>query len=575
MKKYILSGSTLALLLLFFPAAHASWLIDPVKFSQSLHAQISCRDCHPEIGGQSLHPDPADVDKKLSEFFTPEQCTVCHDDITENLSQGTHGSLNVTDPKRYQNCLPCHNPHYEHRAAETPDGRPERPEFSTEDLACLDCHATPQGDDPQRNQKVFQLCFQCHAQGDTQPRRITGRLVPLIDINAYQSVAHAGINCLTCHPRAASFAHNTQKPPNCRQCHPRHDEKVTHDAHLNVACPACHLSEVRPVKIQKTGRIQWQSERNLRSPLKIHDMRSRKPPASCRRCHVKGNTIGAAAMVLPAKSILCMPCHAATFSVGDTATIAALAVFLFGLFMTFSYVLSGSIHNTSDSGLLPRFLAMVFSGIKGLFSAKFTTIVKALILDALLQRRLFQRSVSRWAVHSLIFFPFVFRFSWGMIALLASLLSPGSSWFWFMLDKNNAVSAFLFDLTGLMILIGIALALLRGFKQADRPEDLPDQDRIALGLIGAVVSVGFFLEGLRIAMTGSPHDSAYAFVGYGIHLLFAGSGSANQIFGYVWYLHAVLTGAFIAYLPFSRLLHVIMAPIVLAMRAAAAGEHRL
>jgi nitrate reductase gamma subunit len=36
----------------------------------------------------------------------------------------------------------------------------------------------------------------------------------------------------------------------------------------------------------------------------------------------------------------------------------------------------------------------------------------------------------------------------------------------------------------------------------------------------------------------------------------------------VWYIHAILTGAFIAYLPFSRLMHIIIAPVVLAINAA-------
>jgi nitrate reductase gamma subunit len=47
-----------------------------------------------------------------------------------------------------------------------------------------------------------------------------------------------------------------------------------------------------------------------------------------------------------------------------------------------------------------------------------------------------------------------------------------------------------------------------------------------------------------------------------------------DVYGYVWYMHAILTGAFIAYLPFSRLMHIIMAPVVLAMNAATVQDHR-
>jgi nitrate reductase gamma subunit len=116
------------------------------------------------------------------------------------------------------------------------------------------------------------------------------------------------------------------------------------------------------------------------------------------------------------------------------------------------------------------------------------------------------------------------------------------------------------------------LAVRRGLKPAERPGDLPPQDRLALGLIGGIVVIGFVLEGMRMAMTGHPPGSGFAFVGYIFSLLFGGSSTVND-YGYVWYLHAILTGAFIAYLPFSRLFHIIAAPIVLLMNSAQKFEH--
>jgi hypothetical protein len=72
---------------------------------------------------------------------------------------------------------------------------------------------------------------------------------------------------------------------------------------------------------------------------------------------------------------------------------------------------------------------------------------------------------------------------------------------------------------------------------------------------------------MRIAMTGYPPGSSWSFVGYPISIFWAGA-TWTGVYGYVWYLHAVLTGAFIAYIPFSRLAHIIIAPVVLAMNAA-------
>ena len=76
-------------------------------------------------------------------------------------------------------------------------------------------------------------------------------------------------------------------------------------------------------------------------------------------------------------------------------------------------------------------------------------------------------------------------------------------------------------------------------------------------------------------MTGYPPGSRFALAGYGISLLFKGVEGLTGIYGYVWYLHAVLTGAFVAYLPFSRMSHILMAPLLAAARAAGEPAHRV
>jgi len=144
-----------------------------------------------------------------------------------------------------------------------------------------------------------------------------------------------------------------------------------------------------------------------------------------------------------------------------------------------------------------------------------------------------------------------------------------------MLDKNSPLTAFLFDLTGVMIILGVLLAYLRGRRQlSGQIPDLPRQDLLALGLIAAIVVMGFILEGMRIAMTGFPEGSCYAFKGYWIGRLFFSGVSFTGAYGYIWYLHAILTGAFVAYLPFSKLLHIIVSPFVLMGNAVSRKEER-
>ncbi len=281
----------------------------------------------------------------------------------------------------------------------------------------------------------------------------------------------------------------------------------------------------------------------------------------CKRCHTAGNRVGASALVLPAKSILCMGCHAATFSIGDTTTLIALFVFLVGLILAVSYWFSGSFHGKGD-GLLER------EKHQGGFG-KVSDFLRTFLLDILLQRRLYRRSPGRWFIHALIFYPFLFRFVWGMTGLLGSLWRPESETVWILLNKNHFLTAFVFDLSGLMLLLGIVIALVRGtVKRFTMRAGLPKQDPLALGLIGGIVIVGFVLEGMRIAMTGVPGDAEYAFAGYWISTFFSDPSRLTSLYGYLWYAHAVLAAGFVAYLPFSRLFHIILAPVTLLMGGA-------
>ena len=119
-----------------------------------------------------------------------------------------------------------------------------------------------------------------------------------------------------------------------------------------------------------------------------------------------------------------------------------------------------------------------------------------------------------------------------------------------------------------MILSGVVLSALRKIRvRSEGVSGLPKQDWPVLFLLGGIVVIGFILEGMRIAMTGSPPGSGYAFLGYALSRLFTDNPALPGIYGYIWYLHAIVTGALAAYLPFSNLLHMIVAPVVMATNA--------
>lgn len=557
----------------------AAWMIDEAGYHVSVHGQTSCQDCHDDIAGRDLHPNPEDVGKKLADFFRADQCFACHDDIQESLDEGFHGAVRVKNPKDYARCIQCHDPHsqfsLDRKLRQRVDaGRPlqeqcglchevrqKLPLLSGSDRECMTCHAAIPMDDPEGGGEMARFCFHCHGTGETRAQKMTARKIAPIDAEEYLSAPHKVVTCTVCHPEAAQFRHDTQKAGACSQCHARHDEKVAHDAHMLVSCGACHLGEIDPVRDIQSSAVLWKRKPHSQKGNPIHHMERGEDRESCRRCHFPGNRVGAAAMVLPPKSILCMPCHAATFSIGDGITLAVLVLFILGSMGILLPWLTAVFRERRAAGTGAGPTLTRRSGLRPL------VIAKAVLLDLLLQRRLYRQSLARWCIHTLIFLPIIFRFLWGMFALVGSLWNPGWSWVWPMLDKNFPATAFLFDLTGVMIMVGVVMAFIRGSMARVRSlPGLPGQDPWALILIALVVVLGFVLEGMRISMTGHPPGSPHAFMGYWISLLFSDHTDLTRGYGYMWYAHAILTGAFVVYIPFSRLLHIILAPMVLVLR---------
>ena len=572
--------------------AEASWFIDRDRFHISVHGQSACLDCHEDVAARDLHPNPGKVGKGLSDFFKTDQCLSCHDDIEGGLERGVHGTVRVKNPQEYGRCIQCHDPHYQLPLDQTlrkgfDPARPIQeqcgichekqqalPPPSGPDRECLTCHAAISLNDPAGAEKMGQFCFYCHGKGETRAQKMTADKVSPMVATEYSSTTHSGVSCTVCHPEAAQFGHDTQKTGRCSSCHAPHDEKVAHDAHVLVSCEACHLGGITPVRDPRTSMVLGKRTYEPEKVSRIHYMVWGEDGESCRRCHFPGNQVGAAAVALPAKGILCLPCHAATFSIGDGITLTALILFILGCVGLISPWLSASITGRGKASSRTGSPGVPHTGQKWPWSSRVLIIARAVVLDVLLQRRLYRQSRTRWIIHSLIFVPIVFRFLWGMVALIGSLWNPGWAWVWPMLDKNFPATAFLFDLTGMMIIVGILLALVRwAVGRSRRLPGLERQDPWALGLLGLLIVIGFFLEGMRIAMTGHPPGSAGAFLGYRISLFFSDASGLTDLYGFLWYAHAVLTGAFVVYLPFSRMLHIIVAPLVLVVRALSDQAH--
>ncbi|MDX2512116.1 MAG: cytochrome c3 family protein [Desulfobacterales bacterium] len=567
-------------------------MVDTEKFHISAHGQLSCQDCHTDIIDHPLHPDPVHVSKQLTDFFDPEQCMECHDNVPEELENNLHGGKATSPGQSYENCLDCHNPHQIISAGDGTENvdfqkpldqqcgvcheqQTKLPVFSEEDETCLTCHRLMGAGDPDVAEKISQQCLHCHANTGTESQKITGKTVPLVTPERYRETPHSGLACTECHLQAAAFQHGSQETVDCGQCHLPHDEAITHDAHTTVACQTCHLHDVEPVRDTDSDRILWKRERHLSEPLNIHEMIIPEGETACRRCHTRGNSVGASVMVLPSKSVICMPCHTATLSFGDTITTVTLIVFCMGLGLSILLMISVSSGRKGAAGLPEKTIG---SRTPDSIKPRLLNLVgftKEIILNVFLQKRLFVHSPGRWFIHGLLFFPMALRFLWGIVVLTGSVWRPHWPWVWQLIDKNSGAGAFFFDITGVMIFTGVILALFRHlFRHSKQMPGLPRRSCLALVLLGSIVVTGFVLEGMRISMTGATGSAAFAFVGFSISMLFLHSETLSEVYGYGWYVHAALTGAFIAFLPFSRLLHIILSPMVFALNAITRHERK-
>jgi len=128
----------------------------------------------------------------------------------------------------------------------------------------------------------------------------------------------------------------------------------------------------------------------------------------------------------------------------------------------------------------------------------------------------------------------------------------------------------LFDFAGAAGIAGILLAAYRRYVQ--KPEnqtyDTSLGNLLALLVLLGIFALGFSIEGLRIART-QPEGVAWSPVGWIFSQLFSGLAEPNQVLLHrlLWRLHLFLVLGFIAFIPYSRMLHILTAPANIYFRS--------
>ncbi|MDR7416944.1 MAG: (Fe-S)-binding protein [Armatimonadota bacterium] len=121
------------------------------------------------------------------------------------------------------------------------------------------------------------------------------------------------------------------------------------------------------------------------------------------------------------------------------------------------------------------------------------------------------------------------------------------------------------DLMGLVAVVGVGAALI--YRHVGGPPRLRRgiwSDTLLLLLFEAILLTGFVVEGLRIAATEDPWGR-WSPVGFAVAWLVRGTGwefpVVRGLHAVLWWLHFLLATAFVAYIPYSKLFHLLLAPL--------------
>ncbi len=171
----------------------------------------------------------------------------------------------------------------------------------------------------------------------------------------------------------------------------------------------------------------------------------------------------------------------------------SLFVFLFGLIYKVSTWFSRKIGIASQNFTTSERISAAVKGILGvIFSPKILILVKVFIVDVVLQRRILKEDFLRWIMHMLISIGFMLLLL--MHALDSFITSP------LFKEYYSTVNPFLFlrDFFGIMVLAGLMIAAYRRFiLKVPRLKTSP-MDYYAIIILAVIMISGIFLEGIKI-----------------------------------------------------------------------------
>ena len=307
----------------------------------------------------------------------------------------------------------------------------------------------------------------------------------------------------------------------------------------------------------------------------------------------------------------------------NIALYLSLALFSIGLLYKMSAWFRYSIGpGAGEIGAAKRVIAAVRGIGAVFFSLSFFTLVKSLVLDLLLQRKITREDLLRSLMHFLIYVGFTLLvLMHALHRILTSKLFP---------DYSSTINPFMFlrDLFGMMVIAGLCIALYRRFIAKVPRLATSGADIYLIAITGVIIITGILLEGIKITSytryremvadypaaetdeeskalesfwvkefrvrspdRGLPFDAAalslgkavherscaschsnprWAFSGFAAATAFmpvAGTLDAAGLPSILYYVHYIACLLALAYLPYSKAFHMIATPLCILSNA--------
>ncbi|SRR6266511_9663 len=183
---------------------------------------------------------------------------------------------------------------------------------------------------------------------------------------------------------------------------------------------------------------------------------------------------------------------------------------------------------------------------------------QAYVDEVVLQRRIRLRGRVPWTRHMLISWGFSVLFGFDILTALFTKYLPLEPF-----RSGNAGWLFLkfgLNLSGMVLLIGLLIALVRGVATG-ATDEAKFNDRPGTIFLLLVVVTGFVAQAMHFANLSPDPSRAWALLGHWLGEAMRPGAPYGGSYSFFWMTHALAASAFLAYLGWSRMVHIFAAPL--------------